>query len=113
MQLRTEELPDNVTRAVLSGRLDIDGASKIDVQMNVLAGAKRALVVDLADVSFMASMGLRTLMTCARAISSKGGRIALAAPQENVARVLETSGAADLMGVYPTLDAAVAHVRGA
>jgi anti-anti-sigma factor len=112
MQVVVEELQDGVTKAVLVGRLDIEGASKIDIQFSVLAGAKKALVVDIAEVTFLASMGLRTLMLCARSISSKGGRMALANPQENVLRVLTESGAHDLMGVHPTLDSAIVYVRG-
>jgi anti-anti-sigma factor len=112
MQLRIEELPDDVTKAVLSGRMDIDGANRIDTQFNVLAGSKRAVVVDMSDVTFMASMGLRTLMTCARAVKLRGGRMALANPQENVQRVLETSGANELMGVEHSLEAAIQYVRG-
>lgn len=112
MQLNIEELSDGVTRAVLHGRMDIDGVSKVDMQFNVLAGSKKALVVDLSDVSFLASMGLRTLMMCARSIASKGGRMALASPQENVQRVLDTTGAQDVVGVYPSLDSAITFVRG-
>ncbi len=111
MQLNIEDLPDGVTKAILAGRMDIDGASAVDMQFNVLAGNKRALVVDLSQVSFIASMGLRTLMTCARAISSKGGRMALASPQDNVRRVLDTSGVEDLMGVLPSVESAVSFVR--
>lgn len=112
MQLNIEDLPDGVTKAALAGRMDIDGANSVDLHFNVLAGSKRALVVDLSEVSFIASMGLRTLMTCARAIASKGGKMALAAPQENVLKVLTTSGVGEIVAIRPTLTEAVAYVAG-
>ena len=112
MQLTVEDLGNGVTRAVLVGRLDIEGANAVDMRFNVLAGSKRALVVDMADVSFLASMGLRTLITCARSISSKGGRMAIAAPQEGVLKVLTTSGADEIIAIHPTLDSAILFVAG-
>ena len=111
MQLTVQERPDGVTVATLAGRLDIDGAAKIDMQVGVLAASSRALVLDLGGVSFLASMGLRTLITCGRTVAAKGGKVALARPQENVARVLTSSGAGEFMAVRPTLEDAVAHVR--
>ena len=111
MDLIVEELPNGVTKAKLSGRMDIDGASKVDMRFNVLAGAKKSLVVDLSGVSFMASMGLRTLMTTARTMSSRGGKMALANPQDSVAKVLQTSGVGEVIAVHASLDDAIAAVQ--
>jgi anti-sigma B factor antagonist len=110
MELVVEDMPGGVTRAVLTGRMDIEGALAIDAQFGAALAFRRALVVDLAGVSFMASMGLRTLMLCARAVGGNGGRMALAQPQPNVAKVLEESGIGDIIGVYPSVDAASAAI---
>jgi len=112
MDLTVEETPGGITRALLSGRMDTAGASAVDLRFSVLAGAKRRLVVDLAGVTFMASMGLRTLMICARTMAAKGGKMALANPQPLVQQVLETSGIGQLIGVYPSWDAAIAALAG-
>jgi anti-anti-sigma factor len=112
MQMETEEIGGGVTKASLNGRLDIAGANAIDLRFSVLTGQKRAIVVDLAEVSFIASMGLRLLVVGAKTVASKGGRIALAAPQDGVARVLDESGIGALLGVHATLEEAVAAVAG-
>ncbi len=113
MDLAIEETPNGVVVAVLKGRMDIDGALSVDMRFNTLSGVpNRRLVIDLSDVSFIASMGLRTLMTCAKSISAKGGRTALASPQPNVLRVLETSGVVDAFVVSPSRDAAIAALLG-
>ncbi len=52
MKLSVEELPGNVAKANLEGRLDIVGAQAIDLPFNVLVGSRRAIVVDLSKVSF-------------------------------------------------------------
>ncbi len=111
MELTVEDLPDGVTKASLAGRMDIDGAQKVDAKLNILAGAKEKLVVDLAELEFIASMGLRTLMVCARTIKQRGGKMAIANAQPNVLKVLNTSGIDAMVSVNPTLDAAVAAVR--
>ena len=110
MQLSTEDLPNGVTRAILIGRLDIDGAQAIDLRLNALAGSRKALVIDMSEVSYLASMGLRTLMTCARANASRGGKLAVANPQPSVVKVLETSGMYEIIAVHPSLDDAVVAV---
>jgi anti-anti-sigma factor len=108
MELMVEDLADGVTKAVLSGRMDIEGAQAVDTRFNVLAGSKKLIVVDMAGVSFLASMGLRVLMTCARSVNSKGGKMAIAGAQPGVAKVLSTSGIDQVVSVRDTLTDAVA-----
>ncbi len=92
MQMTTEELAGGVTKVVLDGRLDVEGAQAIDLKMNVLAGSKPSVLIDMQKVSFLGSMGLRTIVTVARTIKSRGGKTALFAPDELVEKVLKTSG---------------------
>jgi anti-sigma B factor antagonist len=111
MELIVEDMPNGITKAVLVGRMDIEGAATVDLRMNVLAGHKPALVVDLSGVSFLASMGLRTLMVCARAMALKGHKMALVGPQPNVEKVLLASGADEIMGIFGDFDVAASAVR--
>jgi len=50
-------------------------------------------------------------MLAARSQAETGGRATLASPQPNVAKVLTTSGIGDALGVYPSVDAAVAALQ--
>lgn len=112
MELRVEDLANGVTVANLSGRMDIDGARFVDMQFNVLGNSRSKLVVDMSGVNFIASMGLRTLMTCARSVAAKGGRMAIAAPQPNVMKVLDTTGMAELVTISDSVGDAIAAVAG-
>jgi anti-anti-sigma factor len=47
--------------------------------------------VDLSGVTFIASLGIRTLITGAKATANNGGKMVLLNPQPNVERVLRTS----------------------
>jgi anti-sigma B factor antagonist len=111
MPISTEELTGGITRVILDGRLDIEGAAAVDLRMNVIAGTKRAVLVDMRKVSFLGSMGLRALVTPARTITGRGGKIVLFGPNELVEKVLKTSGVDSLIPVYHELQAAVAALQ--
>jgi anti-sigma B factor antagonist len=57
------------------------------------------LVVDLADVPFMASAGVGVLLGIRAVLAARGGSLVLSSPRPAVARVLEVTGAADLIPV--------------
>ncbi len=105
MEMILEELEGGVTLATLLGRLDMAGTAEIDLKFNATAGARRALIVDLSGVSFMASMGMRLLLIAGRIIAAKGGKMALLAPTTEVEAVLRT---ARLDGVIPICTARAA-----
>lgn len=85
------ELETGITKVTLSGRLDIEGALKIDNEFNTIVEDKKKVVVDLSEVAFIASLGIRTLITGAKATANHGGKMVLLNPQPNVERVLRTS----------------------
>ena len=89
--------------------MDIEGAAAIDLPMNVIAGSKKAVLVDMQNVSFLGSMGLRALV--APAIKSRGGKIVLFAPNELVDKVLKTSGTDSLIPVHHELQNALAALQ--
>lgn len=110
MQLTIEQLADNVTRAVLAGRLDVAGAAAVDLRLNAIAGSGRPTIVDLTQVEFLSSMGIRTLLVCAKANKLKGGRLVLLGPPPLVALVLQTSGIDRVISVHHDIEAAISAV---
>src|SRR5262245_6191594 len=91
MSLEVTELENGITRVTLSGRLDVQSALKIDDEFSKIAEAKKNVVVDLSDVTFLASLGIRTLITGAKAAANNGGKMVLLNPQPNVEKVLRAS----------------------
>jgi anti-sigma B factor antagonist len=113
MEMNLEELPSGVTLAVLRGRLDVAGSSAIELKFNATAGARKALVVDLSGISFIASMGMRLLLIAGKTIAAKGGKMALLAPSPDVASVLRTAGIDSVIPICGARDAAFAAVGAA
>lgn len=107
MDLRSEQLAEGVEKISLVGRMDSLGGHDIDTRFSALVAARKLLaVVDLSEVSFLASIGIRTLVINARAQLQRGGSIALASPQPHVAEVLKMAGIDTIIPVYPDVDSA-------
>src|SRR5215475_13806431 len=110
MKMTLEQLEGKVTRISLDGRLDLEGTREIDQQFAFATSTQPLrLAVDLSSVSFVASIGLRTLLTAARAQSGRGGTMVLYAPNEMVRKVLETSGVDSIIPIFG--DSASAQAR--
>ncbi|MCC6474561.1 MAG: STAS domain-containing protein [Burkholderiales bacterium] len=111
MDIESESLGDKTVRIILTGRMDVQGAQEIDARFNAMTAIDGGrCLVDMAGVSFLASIGIRTLLISAKALKARGGRLVLVNPDANVTKVLQTSGVDTLIPVYGELRAALAAV---
>jgi len=108
MKLAVADLENGITKISLSGRLDIEGALKVDSEFNAIAEARKNVVVDLSEVTFLASLGIRTLIIGAKATASQGGKLVLLNPQPNVEKVLRTSNVDTVMPIVQDMTAIAA-----
>jgi anti-sigma B factor antagonist len=108
MTISTESMDGGITRVLLDGRLDIQGAAAVDLRMNILAGSSKFLLIDLTNVSFLGSMGLRSIVIPAKAVSRRGGKVALFGPIPMVEEVLKASNIDEIIPIFHDLDSAVA-----
>ena len=109
MDISFEQLSDGTKLVKLAGRLDMMGAQSIDLKFTSgVATADAGVVVDLSGVSFLASLGIRTLISPAKALKARGGRMVLLNPQPLVVEVLKVSGLLGILPVYTELSEAVA-----
>ncbi|MCA0432581.1 MAG: STAS domain-containing protein [Proteobacteria bacterium] len=92
MKLDVKDLNGGAKEAILDGRLDVQGSLAIDGEFAKLAADSKNLLVDLSSVSFLASLGIRMLVSAAKALSENNGSLVLLNPQENVAKVLSSTG---------------------
>ena len=72
------------------------------------ACSQRLVIVDMNAVSFLTSMGIRSLMLVAKAVSRRGGKMVLLNPDTNVGQVLEMI--EDLIPIHRSLDEALRAV---
>jgi anti-anti-sigma factor len=111
MKIRIEELEGNITKIVLEGRMDIDGSEAVDLRMNVVAGSSTRVLVDMASVTFLGSMGLRSIVLPAQAVKRRGGRMVLLQPIPMVEAVLKSANIPAMISIYHDPEAALAELR--
>jgi anti-anti-sigma factor len=113
MEIVTSEDRGTTACVALTGRLDIVGAEKIALPLATLAGAKQGLIVDMSGVSFIASIGIRHLVSAAKALSRRKGLLVLLNPTEMVVEVLTSSGLTNLLPIVRSDSEAVAALDAA
>jgi anti-sigma B factor antagonist len=86
-------------RVGLTGRLDIAGADAIALPLATLSGAKQSIVIDMAGVTFIASIGLRHLVSAAKALARRGGSIKLVNANPVVVEVIISAGLAQMLPI--------------
>ena len=109
--MTVETIGDGITNVVFSGRLDSIGAASVSRRFNVEVGDKRAVIVDLSDVDYVASLAIRFLVAGAKAVKVNGGKLILLSPGEYVHSVLKTAGIDLIIPILFDRSEAIAAVR--
>ena len=107
MELQYRDLENNIRLIKLIGELDIIGVGAIETPFTgYCAGETPRVLVDLSEVSFLASIGIRLLTLNAKSIASRGGRMVLLQPTPDVRSVLEITGIPAIIPIYDGLESA-------
>ena len=78
MSINHTDVGDDLRKIVIMGRLDIPGTESVAGELEKLAAApKKGVVVDLSGLKFLASIGIRALVTSAKAVKERGGKMVL------------------------------------
>jgi anti-sigma B factor antagonist len=107
MELAVHDLDSGILGISLSGRMDIIGTQQIDLKFTALTSTRKAqILVDLSNVTFIASIGIRTLITTAKAQKARGGTMVLFKPSDQVEQVLRATGIDSIIPIAHDIDAA-------
>lgn len=108
MELEIQEQSETFTRLALKGRLDTVGVDRIETRlMASLAGGAHG-IVDLSEVTFLASLGIRLLISAAKMLDRRGYRLVLVAPRPVIDQALRHSSLDELIPVAADIDGALA-----
>ena len=111
MDMTISELADKVTALHLVGRLDAPGAEAINARVGAAAAAPgRDIAIDLAGVSFIASMGIRLLISTARSLSQRQRQFVLYGASELVQEVFDDAALGQIITIVATADQARAEI---
>lgn len=108
MQIEQSELANGILKLTLVGDLDIAGAGQAELTFGVIAGSRDKVLVDMSGVGFMASIGVRLIVSTAKPILRRGGKMAIMGANEAAARVLASTGVDTIVPVVDDEAAALA-----
>ena len=105
----TQRIEGDVTVFLLEGRIDTQAAADMDQALqSAMSAGTHNIVVDMSEVEYISSAGLRTLAAVLVKSRAEGGDMKLAALNTRVTRVFKIIGFDVLMSVHDTSEAAVA-----
>jgi anti-sigma B factor antagonist len=114
VKLESKVLDNGITLITLTGRLDIPGSGAIETQFTIHAASKKAAVlVDMSNVEFVASIGMRLLVANAKAQLGRGGKMAMVNAQPLVAEALTMANIVELVPLYDDFDTACTELLAA
>ena len=108
------ESDDPALRLALCGRLDIDGVTSVEMNFtNVVSAKGKPAIVDMTEVSFIASLGMRMLLSAAKALRANGAKLVIYNPQPVVLEALQTAGFAAVMPIENDFSKALTLLKNA
>lgn len=110
MEMQFVDIGD-IRKVTLAGRLDSAGVDSIEMRFGaVIVPAGKHTVVDLTEVAFLASLGVRMLLSTTRALSRKGAKLAIYGATPAVMEIIETMAFDDIVPVVTSESEAIALV---
>jgi anti-sigma B factor antagonist len=92
-------------------RVDTSNADLLEAELIKLLGTgARLLVFDLSGTKYIASSGLRILLSTAKKLANSGGKMALSGLNPQVREVFTIAGFDRIFKIYPSLEEAVKGV---
>ncbi|MBY6265426.1 anti-sigma factor antagonist [Azospirillum sp. 412522] len=109
----TEHSVGGVAVLRVDGRIDSGNAAGFEAALLSAVDAEGArIVVDMAELAYISSAGLRCLLVAAKAARAKRGSITLSAMAPRVREMFDVSGFSSLFAIHPDAAAAVAALNG-
>ncbi len=111
MHMQLGDTVGGVLNLSLIGRLDTPGVDSVETQLTAqLVPRGGRAMIDLSQVSFIGSGGIRMFITIARTLGRRGGKLVLYGAQPLVAQVFATTSLNDIVPVRSDAAAAAETV---
>jgi anti-anti-sigma factor len=105
----TVENREQVSVVKVKGQVDSATAPDLEKALKQLVEAnKNRIVLDLKEVDFLSSLGLRAIVLTLKSARGVNGDLRLAAPSPSVEKVLRTVGMTQMFNIYSSSEEAVA-----
>ena len=105
MELSEAKTAHGVPVLQISGEVDLGTAASLRTATeDLLAGPAELIVIDLSEVTFFDSAGLKVLDDLQQQAAAAHRSVALVCPHERIRRLLEITGLDDRFSIHDTLE---------
>ena len=92
----------------MKGRLDAVTSPMLEKDLtDLMAGGERFFVMDLADLDYISSAGLRSILVVVKRLKERQGKLVLASLKSVVREVFEISGFSTIIPIFESVDSAL------
>ena len=98
MSLNIEKKFSDVNTIVLSGRLDTVTAPQLEAELEKILSDSDALVLDMANLEYISSAGLRVILKAQKTMNTKG-TMKLIHVGESIMEVFDITGFSDFLNI--------------
>lgn len=102
-----QELNGSALVVSISGRVDSATAGSMDAELERLIAANNWVVLDLKNVEFLSSAGVRALVKAMKTAKWSNHKVKLAAIPDHIAEIMKILGMMEIMHVYPSVEEAL------
>ena len=105
------EAADQVTMIELAGEIDGKTAPEVQQQISAHIRPGSKILLDMSQVNYMSSAGLRMLLSTYRQISGSDGQIVLVGLSEEIEDTMSATGFLTFFSTQATVDAGLAVLK--
>ena len=110
MEIETRK-QENATVVSVTGKMDAVSSPELEKELSqLMAEGEKGFVIDLGELDYISSAGLRVILAAAKRLKEKEGKILLASLQDMVREVFEISGFSAIIPIYESVESALKHV---
>ena len=102
-------LEHGVVVVAVSGRIDFTVAAEFEACLRPFLNVSeiRGLVLDIAEVTYVSSGGLRVMLMASRALKRRSGGFAVCSPSEAIRGLLQGTGFASVLNLHDDRESAL------
>ena len=95
----TTTIEENVATLAVEGKLTVQTSPDLSAAIDALPQDITEFIIDLTDVDYVASAGLRVLVAAEKMAVTRGGKMILKNPCDTVMEVLDMTGLCDIFTI--------------
>ncbi|WP_437883910.1 STAS domain-containing protein [Pseudomonas sp. LRF_L74] len=102
---------DRALQVALDGSLDTHTYGQLDEALNpLLAGTVRSMVLDLANLNYISSAGIRSIFKARKTMAARGGKVLVVNPQAQIQKVFDVVKAVPMNEIFASVAEADAYL---